>query len=150
MASRAWLVSGTLVMLVLSFSALAALGGDLASVQADQTRMNATLRAVAAQMYTQYEIQLPSGTVVREYVSPTGTVFAVAWEGPLLPDLQQLMGSYFEQYVKAVQTQAGGAGPRVIQLPGLVVYAGGHMRAFLGKAYVPQMLPQGVTPEQLQ
>jgi hypothetical protein len=139
-----------LMMLVLPVPASAALGANVASVQADQIQMNGTLRSTDAGKYTQYEIQTPSGTLVREYVSSAGAVFAVAWEGPSLPDLKQLLGTYFEQYVKATKSQGGRAGPRVIQQSGLVVHAGGHMRAFLGRAYVPQMLPEGVNPEEVQ
>ena len=151
MVSKTWSIGIALIVLFLSSSALAALGGAAASVQADQAQMNGTLRTAAATAaYTQYDIQMPSGTVVREYVSSSGVVFAVAWEGPSLPDLRQVLGRFFDQYVQAANAQGGSAGPRLIQLPGLVVNAGGHMRAFFGKAYVPQMLPQGVGPDQIQ
>src|ERR1700722_19006066 len=42
-------------------------------------------------------IEAPDETVVDEYVSPAGTVFAVAWHGPFVPDMQQILGSYFGQ-----------------------------------------------------
>ena len=147
MGPRVWPASVALVMLVLPLSAPAALGGNAASVQADQIRMNATLRTAATGQYTQYEIQMPSGTLVREYVSSAGVVFAVTWEGPSLPDLRQVLGTYFAQYVEAAQ--GAGAGSRMIQQPGLVVHTGGHMRAFFGKAYVPQLLPQGVSADDI-
>jgi len=150
MVPKPWSMNIGLMMLFVPFSASAALGGGVASVQADQIQMNGTLRTAAVGKYTEYEIQVPSGTVVREYVSSAGVVFAVAWEGPSLPDLRQVLGTYFEQYVEAAKTQGGGAGPRVIRQPGLVVHAGGHMRAFSGRAYIPQMLPQGVSPDEIQ
>jgi len=93
---------------------------------------------------------LPSGTAVKEYVSPAGMVFAVCWQGPSLPDLRQVLGRYFEQYTEAARTQRAGPGPRVTQQPGLVVETGGHMRAYFGRAYVPQMLPRGVLAEEIQ
>jgi len=37
-----------------------------------------------------------------------------------------------------------------IQEPGLVVQVAGHMRAFFGKAYVPQMLPAGIRAEDIR
>lgn len=107
----------------------------------------------AKQSYTVYEIRAATGTVVREYASPTGTVFAVAWQGPWLPDMRQLLGTYFEQYAQAAKAQSGtrmGRRPLMIEQPGLVVESGGHPRAFSGKAYVPEMLPQGVRAEDLQ
>jgi hypothetical protein len=31
-----------------------------------------------------------------------------------------------------------------------VLQSGGHMRAYVGKAYVPEMLPEGVQPDAIQ
>jgi hypothetical protein len=123
----------------------ATLGGIEASVFADQTQINATLRTVTSEKYTMHELQVPSGTTVREYVGATGMVFAVAWQGPAMPDLRQLLGPQFEQYVAAMAARRNVRGPVSIQLPGLVVQSGGRMRAFAGKAFVPESLPQGVS-----
>ena len=131
----------------------ASLGGDAASIQADQVHMQGNRRTMAAESYTVHEIQANSGTVVREYVSPEGKVFAVAWHGPWMPDMRQILGSYFDQYARANQSQSGARmrrGPVVIDEPGLVVQIGGHPRAFAGKAYVPEMLPSGVRAENIQ
>jgi hypothetical protein len=32
----------------------------------------------------------------------------------------------------------------------LVVQSGGHMRGYFGRAYAPDMVPQGVNPDALQ
>jgi uncharacterized protein (UPF0261 family) len=107
----------------------------------------------AADAYTVHEIQAATGTVVREYLSPEGKVFALAWNGPRLPDLRQVLGSYFEQYRAAVQSQSGprmARRPVMINQPGLVVQIGGHVGAFSGRAYVPEMLPSGVRAEEIQ
>jgi hypothetical protein len=135
--------------------ALAGLGGDAGSVQVDQARMQASLRTTQAQAYTVQEIQAPTGIVVREYVSPaSGKVFAVAWHGPWPPNMQQILAGYFDQFQQAAQAQAGTARamrrPLVINLPGLVVQSSGHMRSFGGRAYIPAMLPQGVTAEAIR
>lgn len=142
-----------LVMVALPGQVFAALGGSVASVQADQGHMQASLRSIRAANYTVHELQAPTGTVVREYVSAAGTVFGVAWQGPWAPDLHQLLGSYFEQYQQAVQTQNNGrAGRRPIHvtLPGLVVSVSGHPRSFAGHAYVPDMLPEGTSAEAIR
>src|SRR6202451_168485 len=81
----------------------ATLGGSSGSIDSDQAQMQGTRRKITAELYTVHEIQAATGTVVREFVSPEGTVFAVAWHGPRVPDLRQLMGSYFEQYAQAAQ-----------------------------------------------
>lgn len=142
-----------LTMVALPGHVLAALGGNVASVQADQGHMQASLRSIRAANYTVHELQSPTGIVIREYVSASGTVFGVAWQGPWVPDLHQLLGSYFEQYQQAVQTQSSGrAGRRPIRvtLPGLVVSVSGHPRSFAGHAYVPDMLPEGTNAEAIR
>jgi hypothetical protein len=140
-----------------AFPAWAALGGDFASVQADQVHMQGTLRTTAMASYAVHEIQTASGTVVREYVSSSGTsagkVFAIGWKGPWPPDMRQVLGSYFDQYVQAAKAQRTarvGRRPLVIEEPGLVMSVGGHPRGFVGRAYVPEMLPAGVRAEDIQ
>jgi Protein of unknown function (DUF2844) len=150
MESKLWLTSLALVSLVVSVPAAATLGEDVTSVRADQTQMQGTLQTTSAAKFAVHEIQLPSGTVVKQYVSPSGMVFAVSWQGPSLPDLQQVLGRYFEQYAGAVRSRGIGPGPRSTQGSDLVVQSGGHMRAFFGRAYVQQMLPRGVLAEEIQ
>ncbi|HXN97846.1 MAG TPA: DUF2844 domain-containing protein [Candidatus Acidoferrales bacterium] len=144
---------GSVFVVGTSFPAWAALGGDIASVQADQFHMQGTRRVTAAAAYTVHEIQGASGTGVREYVSSEGKVFAVAWQGPYLPDMRQLLGSSFEQYAQAAKAQRSTRmrrGPRLIEEPGLSVEMSGHPRSFSGRAYIPGMLPQGVLAEDIR
>jgi Protein of unknown function (DUF2844) len=141
------------VVLTAALPLFAALGGGAASIQADQVHMQASLRTIAAAGYNVQEMKTAAGAVVREYVSPQGQVFAVAWHGPWPPDMRQLLGNYFDQYVQARRQQSSariGRRPLVIDEPGLVVESGGHQRSFVGKAYVPAMLPAGVKAEDIQ
>ncbi len=147
------LVLVLVLILATGLPAWASLGGDAASIQADQVHLQGTRTTKPAESYTVHEIQSATGTVVREYVSPEGKVFAIAWHGPWLPDLRQLLGGYFEQYRAALQSRSSTRmvrKPVVIDQPGLVVQIGGHMRAFAGRAYVPGMLPSGVRAEDIQ
>jgi hypothetical protein len=147
------LLVGSVFVIGTSFPAWAALGGDIASVQADQVHMQGTRRVTTAAAYTVHEIQGASGTGVREYVSSEGKVFAVAWQGPYLPDMRQLLGSSFEQYAQAAKAQRSTRmrrGPRLIEEPGLTVEMSGHPRSFSGRAYIPGMLPQGVPAEDIR
>jgi len=140
-------------ILILPFPVLASLGGDATSVQEDQAKMQASLRSSGGNSYTVHEMQTPAGVAVREYVSPAGKVFAVTWQGPFHPDLRQILGTYFDQYVQAVQAQQAqhrGHGPVLIQQAGFVVQITGHFRAVRGSAYVPQMMPAGVRAEELR
>jgi hypothetical protein len=151
--SRVLVAGIALLGLVTTLPAWASLGGDTASIEADRMHMQGTRTMTAAQAYTVHEIQGASGTVVREYVSSSGKVFAIAWHGPWPPDLHQLLGSYSDQYLQAVNARSGtrmGRRPLIVEQPGLVVHSGGHPRDFGGVAYVPESLPQGVRAEDIQ
>lgn len=135
------------LLLGLPLPAMAVLGDNAASVLTDQAHMKGTLRSVDNRTYVMHEITSTTGTVVREFVSPAGVVFGVAWEGPFPPDLLQLLGPYYQQAQQAAtpeQQQRRRRAPVVIETPGLVMYETGHMRSFQGHAYVPQLVPQGV------
>lgn len=134
-------------------SAYAGLGGDLNSVMNDQIHFQGSLQTTHTASFTVHEIHPQTGTVIREYVSSSGTVFAVSWRGAWLLDMQQLLGSYFEQYANAAKAQmASRPGRRPLQItqPDFVFQQGGHMRSFMGRAYLPQMLPAGMHAEEIQ
>ncbi len=138
-------------LLGLAGSAWAALGGNATSVQADSAHLNGTLHSTSNARYSIQEIRTSNGQTVREFVSPGGSVFGVAWEGPTTPDLQQLLGSYFEQFRQASeQRQPQPRGPLAIETPTLVVQQSGHLRAFRGRAYLPTALPSGVQSSEIQ
>src|SRR5215471_20618049 len=101
--SRRWLLSAFIVSLSLcARSGWASLGRDAGSVEQDQVHMKAALRLAHSELaYAVHELKTPTGTVVREYVSPAGKVFGVAWQGPFLPDFRQLLGDYFEPVMQA-------------------------------------------------
>jgi hypothetical protein len=151
-------VGAVIIALASAFPAWAALGGDVTTVQADQVHLQGSIRTAAATAaYTVHEIQSPAGTVVREYVSAAGEsagkVFGIAWQGQWPPDMRQLLGSYFDQYVQAAKAQRAarvGRRPVMIELPGLVVEVGGHPRAFTGRAFVPGMVPTSVRAEDIR
>jgi Protein of unknown function (DUF2844) len=134
--------------LAVTSASFGALGGDATSVQADQAHMRAQVRVTRTNAYTLHELQVQGKVAVREYVSPVGKVFAVAWSGPTRPDLQQVLGTYYSQFSHAMQ-QRRARGPVNLRLPGLVVQMGGHQRALRGRAYVPEMMPDSVTPQEI-
>jgi len=138
--------------LLWAVSAFASLGGDIASVQADATQMQAHVQSARHADYTLHEMQSASGTAVREYVSSSGTVFAVAWKGTYPPNLKQLLGSQFAQYQDAMRNSSGraGRGPMTIQLSNLVVQLSGHMGDYSGRAYIPDKVPAGTSLESIR
>jgi hypothetical protein len=111
--------------------------------------MKGSYKATAASKYTVHEIRLSSGVVVREFVGSDAKVFAVAWRGPFLPNLRQLLGAYFEPYTRAARTGHARHRPFVVDEPGLVVHSSGHSRWFIGEAHIPAALPDGVRVEDL-
>lgn len=135
-----------------SLPGFAVLGEDVSSVQADRVHINASMRVMPGQSYTIHELRSAAGVVVREYASASGKIFAVSWQGPTLPDMKQLLGSYFEEFQKAAQAQnrPGGHSPLIIQHPGLVVELGGHMRSFVGRAYLADQMPSEVRNEEIR
>ena len=151
--SRNFPLRWTVMLLIFAFPsfAFADLGGNESSIQADQAQMRASLQVARRETYAVHELKTSSGHVVREYVSPSGTVFGIAWQGPSKPDMRQLLGTHFDEYMQAAeQMQRHGHGPLVVELPRLVVVSAGHIGAFSGRAYLPQMLPDEVSPEAIR
>jgi Protein of unknown function (DUF2844) len=149
---KTFLAMFALLVCLSALPARAALGGDVSSIDADQAQMKGSVELKQSSAYVIHQIKSSSGTTVREYVSSGGTVFAVAWNGPFLPDLQQLLGNYFDQYsagVKADKASYIGRHPLNVQLPGLVVQMTGHVRDYHGRAYLPSQVPGGVKVEDL-
>lgn len=128
----------------------ASLGGPYASIAADQAHMRASIQVTTQSAYEVHELSLPSGTMVREYVSASGVVFAVAWNGPALPDLRQTLGTYFADFTSAAQSNHGGLHHMSLNRSDLSIQAGGHMRAFSGRAVLLQAVPSGVSNNELR
>lgn len=168
---------GCAVFAALPWSAHATLGGDTASVTTDRTAMQATATSSASTRalstatststtaatsststtssgnYTVSSLVTPQGTTIHEYLSTDGKVFAVAWSGPAMPDLQQLFGNYFTDFKEAASNAvatSGGRGPLLVQTGQLVVHSGGMMRALHGIAYLKDSLPSGFSVDSIQ
>ncbi len=150
---------GPALLMLLAIPMWASLGDTAASVLNDQARWKGTLSSVDNGTYAVHEITMASGAKVREYVSPAGAVFAIAWDGQFAPNFQQVLGPYYQQLQQALadqkaaqqaSEQQGGTttrrrrGPVMVETPGLVFAQSGHMRSFHGVAYIPQLVPQGV------
>jgi Protein of unknown function (DUF2844) len=130
--------------------AFAALGGDTASVLADRDLAQGTVQISFAAGYSVHEITTPQGTTVREYLTPAGKVFGLAWKGPFMPDLHQFLGAYHAQYVQAAAAPHAGHRHLDVELPTLVVHSGGRMRAFYGRAWAPDLIPQSVSADDIK
>jgi hypothetical protein len=130
--------------------ACAALGEPEATVAVDTQQLKGSVKTTARTNYRMHEIQLPSGTMLREFVSADGNVFAVAWNGPAIPNLRQALGRYFDVYQSAAKTNHGGRRHLQIRQDDLVVQSSGHMRTFSGRAYLPQSVPSSTSLEEIR
>jgi uncharacterized protein DUF2844 len=148
--SRRWTLAIALLLQITSLPALAALGADVESIATDQLKLKGMAHVTSAQAYAVHEIQTPSGTLVREYVSPAGKVFAVSWRGPRMPDLKQTLGAYFQQYTSAPRAGPADRKHFAINLPDLVMQSSAHGRMYAGRAYVPGLVPQNVSVTDIQ
>jgi hypothetical protein len=95
-------------------------------------------------------MQTSSG-IVKEFVSPSGVVFAFTWKGLVHPDLRVLMGSYFSEYqAESIhQPRSPGSRHQQVRTAHVIVEKGGHMRAVRGRAYVPNLIPTGVKLDEI-
>jgi hypothetical protein len=152
-----WLIGTTALALflapILPASVSAALGEARASVERDRVKMKGQRLSRSAQGYSVDTITV-AGMKISEYVSSDGVVFAVVWKGTGVPDLQLLLGEYFEEYREGLHA-ARSQRPKVrkpfqLKSDRLVVERGGHSRSLWGRAFLPTALPPGVTAEDIQ
>jgi hypothetical protein len=125
----------------------AALGEDQSSVQADQRAWGASVTVSARGATTVHTQLLPNGITVRQYLDSSGSVFAVAWDGPILPDFARLLGTHFAVYAQAVRQQSRGVNVHRVDL---VMESGGMMRSFGGRAYLPGKLPADLAAQDIR
>jgi hypothetical protein len=134
----------SLLTLLAAAPAWAALGEHVDSVARDGERLRGEVQERAREGYEVRQITAAGGTLVREYVAPSGLVFGVAWEGPNMPDLAALLASHYAAFRQAASSSGRRRAAVVLRTGDLVVESGGHMRAFRGRAYLPGLVPRGL------
>ncbi|CAN7385827.1 DUF2844 domain-containing protein [Caballeronia sp. dw_19] len=85
---------------------------------------------------------------VRQYVSSSGQVYAVSWDGPAMPDIAVLLGTWFGRYTQeasAALPNASGLHSSRVSSSDLMVETAVRLRDFSGRAWLPSALPAGVT-----
>jgi Protein of unknown function (DUF2844) len=131
--------------------ARATLGESADSIEADRRVLSAVRAATTIHSgYTVHEVS--DATTVREYVSPTGIVFGVAWNGLVHPDLTLLLGAYATEYHEALRQTPREKGVRRLQVKSnrVVVEKWGHRRNLQGRAYAPDLIPPGVSVDEIK
>jgi hypothetical protein len=104
--------------------------------------------ATSASRYTVSKTVQDNGTTISEYATPAGLVFALSWEGPFMPDLNSLLGSYFSAFkaqADASRSTRNIGTPVGVDTGKLVVRSNGRMRNYTGYAYAADLIPGGVT-----
>ncbi|WP_321961701.1 DUF2844 domain-containing protein [Paraburkholderia sp. J7] len=136
----------------LSFAATPARAalGDTAAVPAGATQR--VVGGGAARVVSDVD---DGGTTINEYVgNATGTVFAYTWQGPAQPNVETLLGRYAADWRSAAAAlhAAGRDGLHAARVDGaqVVVETAGHMRAYVGRMWLPAALPVGVSVGDLQ
>jgi hypothetical protein len=127
----------------------AALGQPHESVKFDRQLMKGSLATREMRGYSVEEITREDGAILREFVSPQGQIFGIAWEGMTMPNLTQLLGPSADAFQKATEGPHH-RGRLSVHVGQLVVETGGHMRAFRVHAYRLDLLPSGVSEDVVQ
>lgn len=143
-------IISTIVFLACSgIPAWAALGQPHESIQYDMQNLKGKLVTKQMEGYSVEEITRGDGSILREFVSPAGQIFGVAWQGFTMPNLNQILGTSADVFQKATQG-AHHRGPLSVHVGQLVVETGGHMRSFHVRAYRLDLLPKGFSEELVQ
>lgn len=140
------------LMVASAGSVWAGLGEGQASIESDRVRMSARHSVARGQQYAVHELKSPNGSLLQQFVSGNGQVFAVRWNTQYKPDLSTLLGTSFEDYrvVANMAAQRGGI-QRQFHHEGsdLVVQSSGHLHVFSGYAYRRSLLPYGLNPKSI-
>ena len=96
-----------LILILGAAPAWAVLGEPESSVSADGQVLRGQIRDEVHEGYRLHQITDASGAIVREYVSPSGKIFGISWQGAFVPNMRQLLGTYFTYLQQYAQTQTG-------------------------------------------
>jgi hypothetical protein len=140
----------SLILMVGSLPAWAALGGDISSVNADAQVLGGQHSVVAKGGYTLHQITKADGSAVNEFVSPAGVVFGISWQGHFMPNLNQVLGSHLTDLQQGERTHVVPRRAVTIQTDDFVFTSFGHGHSFRGRAYVRSLVPGNLTPEVVQ
>jgi hypothetical protein len=143
------------VLLFASAGAGATLGEPVASVDVDRVQLRGehrVVQALSARLQV-HQITLADGSSIREYVAPSGVVFAVSWSTRLKPRLESLLGAQAGRYAAAASAAMATPGVRhgvSLSSGDLVVQANSHLNAHVGLAYLRSLVPEGVRIDELR
>ena len=144
---------------VLPGNARAGLDGNRTQIAADAQKLGLVAGPVTNENgYSTVTLTLPATSplsmngrktlTVREFFDTQGTIFAVAWEGSLPPDLSVLLGD------KITRVPQKNLSPYrhqlLVQTPDLKLRVIGTARFRAGNAWIPARLPPGFRTDQIR
>ena len=127
----------------------AELGGTATSTRATGGAVVHSLQNGPFQVRTMTD---EGGTTINEYSSSAGRIFAYTWQGPTMPDLQTLLGNFYESWrdgATSYRTPVSSLHSTRVTRSDVVVESGGMMRSYVGRAWLPGALPAGVSADDL-
>jgi len=131
--------------------AIAATGTSSSSNPADATAP--VLHQAANSAVRWQELTDANQIRVRQYVSSSGQVYAVSWDGPAMPDVAVLLGTWFDRYrqeASAALPNASGLHSSRVSSSDLMVETAVRLRDFSGRAWLPSALPAGITAADIE
>jgi hypothetical protein len=130
----------------------ATLGESEDSVDSDKTAIEADELSTLVHNGYRVRVLRSDAVTLREYVTRSGIIFAIAWNGQIHPDLTPLLGSYAGEYRTALQQTSREPGRRRIQVQTnqIRVETWGHMRNLQGRAYIPALIPPGMNVDEIK
>jgi hypothetical protein len=146
---------GATMCVVLLYAPLAqgALGGNATTLREDHRRIGGEWHLHASAQFQVHEVTLPDGGAIRQFVAPDGTVFAVAWNTRLKPNLEILLGQRYADFQAAaaeVNKRPGIKRSLALRHRDVVVHSISHLNAFVGRAYAPSLVPGGVNLDEIR
>ncbi|MGE5085247.1 MAG: DUF2844 domain-containing protein [Bacillota bacterium] len=141
MLRKALLVST--VTTFFSMHSMAALGDQFVGTSSTSTKIKPSTSGSAT--YTVAESTDANGIFIRQYVDSGGLVFAIAWKGSFVPDLENVLGGFTADFRKSISKKGKLRGGRRLKVDTgfIVVEGGGRQRDQSGRAYIPVRVPAG-------
>ena len=132
-------------------AAQAGLGDAKAMTTADRAAISAqTMTTVSMPAYDRTELTTVDGASVREFSARDGTVFAVDFNGPTMPDLKAVLGTRYDSYVAAAKARRGSHHVLSLITDDAVITIVKLPRGFSGHAHLPAAVPAGVDVQTLR
>lgn len=129
--------------------ARAGLGDAESSIENDRALLKAEVTVSKSANYTVHTMK-SNGLMVKQYVAANGVVFAVTWRGIRHPNVNALLSSYLGEFDQAERPRHQSLRRSSFTTAKLSLSYGGHTRDLNGKAVALDLLPAGMTVEDIR